>query len=113
MEIMSKVYDLPELAEVVRYDTKLFESKMEGFNTILYIFYHEVYGNKAEKQRKRAIIKKVFRPLEADILKPSQKAIEEITEELTKLGFSSDARKKLKYLDAFIDHLTNSREEVS
>lgn len=113
MEIMSKVYDLPELAEVVRYDTKLFESKMEGFNTILYIFYHEVYGNEAEKQRKRAIIKKVFRPLEADILKPSQKAIEEITEELTKLGFSSDARKKLKYLDAFIDHLTNSREEVS
>lgn len=113
MEIISKVYDLPELVEVVRYDTKLFESKMEGFNTILYIFYHEVYGNEAEKQRKRAIIKKVFRPLEADILKPSQKAIEEITEELTKLGFSSDARKKLKYLDAFIDRLTSSREEAS
>lgn len=110
MEIMGKVYDLPELAEVARYDTSLFESKMSGFNGMLYFFYHDVYGNEAEKKRKRAIIKELFSPLEADTLKPSQEAIEETTEELTKLGLSSDARKKLKYLDAFIDRLMNSRE---
>ncbi len=110
MEIIGKVYDLPELAEVARYDTTLFESKMRGFNGMLYIFYHDVYGNEAEKQHKRAIIKEAFRPLETETLKPSQEAIEEITAELTKLGFSSDARKKLKYLDAFIDRLMNSRE---
>lgn len=110
MEIIGKVYDLPELAEVARYDTSLFESKMSAFNGLLYFFYHDVYGNEAEKQRKRAIIKEVFSPLEADTLTPSQEAIDDITEELTKLGFSSDARKKLKYLDAFIDRLMNSRE---
>ena len=110
MEIIGKVYDLPELAEVARYDTSLFESKMSGFNGMLYFFYHDVYGNEEEKQRKRAIIKEVFRPLEAETLKPSQEAIEEVTAELTKLGLSSDARKKLKYLDAFIDRLMNSRE---
>lgn len=110
MEIIGKVYDLPELAEVARYDTTLFESKMSGFNGLLYVFYHDVYGNEAEKQHKRAIIKEAFRPLEAEPLKPSQEAIEEITAELTKLGLSSDARKKLKYLDAFIDRLMNSRE---
>ena len=110
MEIIGKVYDLPELAEVAYYDTSLFESKMRGFNGMLYIFYHDVYGNEAEKQHKRAIIKEAFRPLETETLKPSQEAIEEITAELTKLGFSSDARKKLKYLDAFIDRLMNSRE---
>ena len=110
MEIIGKVYDLPELAEVACFDTSLFESKMSGFNGMLYIFYHDVYGNEAEKQHKRAIIKEAFRPLETETLKPSQEAIEEITAELTKLGLSSDARKKLKYLDAFIDRLMNSRE---
>ena len=110
MGIIGKVYDLPELEEVTRFDTRLFESKMSGYNGMLYLFYHNVYGNEEEKQRKRAIIKEIFRPLEADTLKPSQEAIEEVTAELTKLGFSSDARKKLKYLDAFIDRLMNSRE---
>lgn len=110
MEIIGKVYDLPELEEVARYDTSFFESKMSNFNNMLYFFYHDVNGNEEEKQHKRTIIKEAFRPLEADTLKPSQKAIEEVTAELTKLGFSSDARKKLKYLDAFIDHLMDSRE---
>lgn len=110
MGIIGKVYDLPELEEVARFDTRIYESNMSGYNGMLYLFYHNVYGNEEEKQRKRAIIKKIFRPLEADTLKPSQEAIEEVTAELTKLGFSSDARKKLKYLDAFIDRLMNSRE---
>lgn len=110
MEIIGNVYDLPELAEVARYDTNTFESKMSAFNDFLYIFYHDIYGNKEEQERKRAIIKEVFSPLEADTLKPSQEAIEEVTEELTKLGLSSEARKKLKYLDAFIDRLMNSGE---
>jgi hypothetical protein len=110
MGIIGKVYDLPELEEVARFDTRIFESNMSGYNGMLYLFYHNVYGNEEEKQRKRAIIKEIFRPLEADTLKPSQEAIEEVTAELTKLGFSSDARKKLKYLDAFIERLMNSRE---
>ena len=48
------------------------------------------------RDSKRAIIKEIFRPLEADTLKPSQEAIEEVTAELAKLGFSSDAWKKLR-----------------
>ena len=110
MDIIGGVYDLPELAEVAHFDTTLFESKMSGFNGMLYLFYHNVYGNEEEQEHKRAIIKEVFSPLEADTLKPSQEAIAEITEELTKLGLSSDARKKLKYLDTFIDRLMNSGE---
>ena len=110
MGIIGKVYDLPELEEVARYDTRVYERKMSAFNDMLYLFYRYVYGNEEEKQRKRAIIKEIFRPLEADTLKPSQEAIEEVTAELTKLGFSSDARKKLRHLYAFIDRLMNSRE---
>ena len=110
MDIIGGVYDLPELAKVAHFDTSLFENKMSGFNGMLYIFYHDVYGNEAEKKRKRAIIKEVFSPLEADTLKPSQEAITKITEELTELGLSSDARKKLKYLDTFIDRLMNNGE---
>lgn len=110
MEIIGKVYDLPELAEVAYFDTSLFESKMRAYNNLLYFFYHNVYGNEAEKQYKRTIIKEIFTPLESDPLKPSQKTIDEITTELIKIGLSSEARKKLKYLDAFIDRLMDSRE---
>lgn len=110
MEIIGNVYDLPELAKVARYDTSTFEYKMNAFNDLLYIVYHDVYGNEKEKEHKRAILKDVFSPLEADTLKPSQEAIEEITEELTQLGFSSEARKELKFIDAFLDRLMTSGE---
>lgn len=112
MEIIGKVYDLPELAKGTKYELTLFESQMNGFNDLLYLFYCFVYGNKEEKQHKRTIIKNAFSPLEYDNLKPSQNAIEEVTIELTNLGFSNEARKKLKYLDEFIDHLMESAEVV-
>jgi hypothetical protein len=110
MEIIEEVYDIADLADTTRLDTSLFESKMTAYNNMLYVFYHNVYGNEAEKQHKRAIIKEVFSPLEIDTLTPTKEAIEGVKAELTKLGFSSNARKRLKYLDAFIDRLMYSRE---
>ena len=110
MEIMSKVYDLPELKEVVQFDTTFFEFKMTSFNNILYFLYHDVYGNEAEKQRKRAILKNIFMTMETDSLRPSPEAVGGVTTALTKLGFSGEARKKLKYLDAWIDSLMNMGE---
>lgn len=113
MEIIGKVYDLPELAKTARHDTGILEGMANSFNNILYSFYYGVYGNEKEKQRKRAAIKKVFKPLEADAQRPSQEAINEIIEELTKLGFTKEAKQKLKRLDLLIDRLMNSAEEAN
>ena len=110
MEIFSKVYDLPELAEVVRQETTSLETSMSRYNERLYFFYVDVYGDTEEQKHKRTIIKKCFAPLEAELLQPSQEAIEGITKELTELGFSNEARQKLKYLDAFIYRLMESGE---
>lgn len=110
MKIIGKVYDLPELENVTHYDTSFFENKMYTYNKILYYFYYDVYGNETEQQRKRTIIKKIFTPMQAEFLKPSQEAIEEVTEKLVKLGFSSDARRKVRYLDTFIDRLMSNGE---
>lgn len=110
MEIMGDIYDLPELVEVVTLDISLFEGKMEAYNNILYMLYHDIYGNEEEKQHKREILKYAFRTLETDTLKPTEQAKEDIREELKKLGYSSEARKKLKYLDAILDHLMYTRE---
>lgn len=112
MEILGEVYDLPELASVARYDTHFFENKINAYNGYLYGAYTDVCGDEAEKQRKRAILKYAFIPLETEPLKPSQEAVEEVREELTKLGFSTEARRQLKYLDAFINRLMYSGKAV-
>lgn len=109
-EIFGKVYDLPELAETIKFDTSKYEEKIHAFNSLLYLFYHEVYGDTAERERKRRLIKKCFTPLDTESLKPTQEAINALTKELTKLGLSTDARKKLKYLDKLIAHLRNNEE---
>jgi len=105
MGILGAVYDLPELEEVARFDTAIFESKIDAFNSLLYMFYSTIYAKGEELEKKREQIKAIFTPLDADKLKPSQEAIDAVTADIEKLGYSTTARKKLKYLDSFIDQL--------
>lgn len=110
MGIIARVYELPELAEVAQFGTSDLENAICAYNNMLYMFYYEVHGNEAEKERKREIIKEVFSSMDAESLKPSKEAIESVAAELTKLGISTNARKKLKYLDEFIDRLMDCGE---
>lgn len=110
MGIIARVYELPELAEVAQFGTSDLENAICVYNNMLYMFYYEVHGNEAEKERKREIIKEVFSSMDAESLKPSKEAIESVAAELTKLGISTNARKKLKYLDEFIDRLMDCGE---
>lgn len=109
--IIGKEYDLPDLQEVAQIDISLFESNIAGYNGYIYIFYHEAYGSKEERDRKRAIIKECFPIVDVETLKPTQEAIDAVDAELRELGVSSKASKKLRPLDAFIDRLTR-REGV-
>lgn len=105
MEIIGTVYDLPELPKIAQYDTSDLEERCTSFNTYLYYFYRKVYGARADKEHKREIIKTAFSPLEPAELLPSEDTKEEIAEELTELGFTKEARMKIKYLDPLIDRL--------
>ena len=104
VKILGAIYDLDELGEV-EISTERFESQLEALNNQLYMLYGDVYGTDADKERKRDIIKEVFQPINLDELKPTAEAIETVTAELDRLGFSTEARKKLKKFDALIERL--------
>ncbi len=53
------------------------------------------------------MIKEVFSPVYAEDYKPTAEAIATVKEELSKLGISSTARKKLKDFDSLIADLDN------
>lgn len=104
VKILGAVYDIENMGEV-ELSTERFESQLEALNGQLYMLYADVYGTEADKQRKREVIKYVFQPIDFEALKPTEEAIEAVTAELDKLGFSSEARKKLKKFDSLIDRL--------
>ena len=106
IELIGAVYDIDGI-EVAKVDTSYFESKLEGFNGLLYNFYYTVDGDKEEKARKRELIKEVFSPVYAEDYKPTAEAIATVKEELSKLGISSTARKKLKDFESLIAELDN------
>jgi len=104
VKILGAIYDLDELGEV-EISTERFESQLDALNSQLYMLYGNVYGTDADKERKRNIIKEVFQPIDYEALKPTEEAIEAVTAELDRLGFSTEARKKLKKFDALIERL--------
>lgn len=104
VKILGTVYDLEEMGEVELKTTR-FESQLDALNNMLYTFYAEVYGTQEEKDRKRELIKEIFCPVDYEELKPTAEAIEAVTAELDKLGFSTEARKKLKKFDSLIEKL--------
>jgi len=104
IELIGEVYDIDGI-EVAKFDTSLFESQLKGFNGLLYSFYFSVYGDEAEKTRKRELIKELFQPVDAEAQKPTAEALAKVKAELVKGGISSTARKTLKDLDSLIDGL--------
>lgn len=105
MLIVGSVYGIDDM-EAMQLSTALFESQIEGFNGLLYLFYGTVYGDKEEAERKRKLIKEVFNPIDIEELKPSEGAIEAVAVMLKEYGFNSSARKELKNFDKLIARLT-------
>ena len=99
IELVGEAYDINGI-EVAKFDTSLFESQLRGFNGLLYSFYFSVYGDKAEKARKRELIKDLFQPVDTEAQKPTAEALAKVKAELVKGGISSTARKTLKTLTA-------------
>lgn len=105
MKILADCYDIDGM-DTLQFNLSGYERQIEGFNSILYMLYGEVYGNKAERDRKREIIRDLFSPIDTEALKPTAETIAAVTQEIAELGFTSKARKKLKGLDDYIGKLT-------
>lgn len=105
MDIIGGVYGIEEL-EVMKLDTDSYESKIEGFNSLICLFYGTVYGSKAEREHKRGLIKEIFKPIVLEELKPTEESIAEVTKTLSDYGYTPKACKELKYFDALIATLS-------
>lgn len=101
MKIIGAVYDIDD-TEALQLPTLTFESQLESFNNLIYIFYADVYGDAEQKAHKRELIKELFQPTDIEELKPTKEAIEAVTTELTELGLTTKARKQLKNFDRYI-----------
>ena len=104
VKIIASVYDIDDMGEV-ELDTTRFEKQLDALNSTIHLFYTGVYGTKAERQRKRELIKEIFFPVDYTELQPTEEALQAVTAELDALGFSSEARKKLKKFDSLIERL--------
>ena len=95
IHIISLVYDI-DFIQVAKYNLTRQEKQIEACNNILYMLYKRVYGTPEDKKRKRNFIRKCFRPIEVEDLKPRQEDIMALLDKLDKLGYSKEAVFALK-----------------
>ena len=105
VKIIGAVYGIEEMGEI-ELETTQFEERIDAFNDMLYMFYADVYGTIEEKKRKRELIKEIFSPIDYEELKPTPEAIDAVTAEIEKLGFTQKAINRLKDFDTFIEKLS-------
>ena len=104
MSIIGDVYGIDNL-ETVNLSTENFELQLKNLNREIYSFYKDVAGNSVQKERKKAMIKDLFNPVDIEDLKPTKTAMAQVKQKVLELGFSPEARQKLKSFDSFISLL--------
>lgn len=104
ISIIGEIYDVADI-NILKHNMGYLESKLDGYNTLLYIFYATVYGDASEKKRKRELIKKIFEPVNPTQWKPSVKSIKAVKTKLKRLGFTEKARMQLKNFSILISDL--------
>ena len=111
MDILSDFVFVPELKTWLKIDEAYHKEYIDKYNNAIYALYDSVVGNPAEKQRKRAIIKKWFPPIDISAARPTKKACKKIVNKLNKLPLS-DLIKAFTNLDRLIVELSEGRAEV-
>lgn len=109
LEIISKVYNIPDIDEIAAIDTSSYERRINNLNYLLCDLYVTIKGDTPqETAKKRTLITKIFTFIELEDLKPTQEAIKKLERKLKRLGFTKGARKQLKDVTPFIEMLANS-----
>lgn len=102
VKIIEQVYDLPNFAAIARRGTATLEEKIQNYNSLLHITYHDVVGSDEEKEQKREFIKRAFPELDAKAAMPSEGAIKMTAAQIKKIGLTKQADRAYRYLDDFI-----------
>ncbi len=105
IEIVCTVYEVGEW-EYLRHDLSTFESQLRSTNELIYWISAHVYGDREEQKRKQALIREIFIPINPEELKPSEKAVKRVKEQIRKLGYTREAFMRLQHFETFIAELT-------
>lgn len=103
--ILGSVYDLPDFG-AVRANVESIESRITDMNEEIYLINSYFYGYEEERARKRKLLKEIFEAIDCESLKPSQTAIDELKQYLSRLGLTAETRKELRDFDKLIVKLT-------
>jgi hypothetical protein len=108
IDIISKAYAIGE-AECLKQNLAPFEGELDRMSGRLAAFHDAVYGDPGEKSKKQAFIREIFEPVSMEEAKPRPEAAERISAEITQLGFTPEAKKKLKNFEDYVDILMGVR----
>ena len=108
LDILAETYNVPDL-EAAKEDLEQFYDKANAFNNLLYLTFSSISGSVEEKKRKRQLLQDYFRPIELDALRPMEQSIEEVKEQLGKLGLSRKAAESLDSFSNYLDVLVRER----
>lgn len=111
IDILGEVYVIKGL-EVAKYPIDNAAEFFSIINYFVYAMYAEVYGDLKERQRRRALVKELFQPVDTESLYPKEEHIDAVKAELKALGYSEQAREALKNFDYFIDSLMGKGGKV-
>ena len=98
VDIIARAYALKDFA-YLKHDLSGLEDRLDALNNIIFLLYGTIYGNDEEKQRKRALVRKLFTPIYIDELKPTAKVIAKVQTHINDLGFTQEAREQLSDID--------------
>lgn len=111
IDIIGDIYDIADI-EILKCDMEYPEEKIDGYNTLLYIFYASVHGDESEKKRKRKLIKKVFEPVDPIRQRPSAKSVKAVKTRLKRLGFTEETQMQLKNFTMLIRDLIGEERRL-
>lgn len=105
MKIIGNLFDMKEMEDLA-IDTTAIEKEVAYINKQIYLLYYNVFGTDKEKALKRKLIKKTFLPIYDTDIKPTARAINTLTRELTEAKDNHDLlNQKLKDFGTLIDKL--------
>ena len=104
LRVLAKTYSLEGL-EVIKPEMEPMKNQIQGYNGLLYSFYDRAYGDKEEKERKRALIKELFKPIDMDAVKPTKEQEEALQNSFLEAGYTAKAQSLLKNADSLIIEL--------
>lgn len=107
VDILTDVYGVD--ISPIKADESALASAIEQLNVPIFTTFAGIEGSCEERARKRKAFRSLFKPLSADIDRPTEEAVEEIRERIASMGTKEEARVAFtNNIEQFVTHILQS-----